>query len=71
MTNLSNLQTSLSNLTAALATATASPKPSYSIDGQSVSHESYLAMLVTQIKALTELVVDAAGPYEEHTIGIT
>ena len=49
------LQTALDSLAAAYATACASPKPTYSIDGQSVSWGEYLKMLSEGIKATAEL----------------
>jgi hypothetical protein len=51
----SELQTVLESLVSALAAAAANPKPSYSIDGQSVSWGEYLKMLQDGIKTVSEL----------------
>lgn len=50
------LQTALESLTSAYKRACASPKPNYSIDGQSVSWGEYLKMLSTAIKETAELI---------------
>lgn len=52
---VASLKTTLDNFVAALETASANPKPNYSIDGQSVSWGEYLRMLTDGIKACTEL----------------
>lgn len=45
MNDLTILQTIRNQTLALLADVTAQPKPSYSLDGQSVSWDSYLAQL--------------------------
>lgn len=67
MSDLTNLQTARSNLISALATATASPKPNYSINGQSVSWADYLRMLREEIAAIDALIAEEEGPYEVTT----
>lgn len=49
------LQTALESLTTAYVEACANPKPTYSIDGQSVSWTEYLKMLLDGMKATAEL----------------
>lgn len=49
------LQTIYEQLITALKVATLSPKPSYSIEGQSVQHGQYLEMLTKSIKEVQEL----------------
>lgn len=61
------LQTTLENFVTALKTASENPKPSYSIDGQSVSWGEYLKMLQEGIKATAEL-LGTFDPVEERTI---
>jgi len=74
-TVLDNLRQAYENLTAKYAEATANPKPSYSIDGQSVSHESFLRSLLDQIEKLREQLRANGdpefGPYELRSRGTT
>lgn len=67
MAVLDSLTTAKANLAATLASITAAPKPSYSIDGQSVSWSEYHAMLVAQIKLLNDLIQVEGGPFEYVT----
>lgn len=67
MSDLTNLQTARSNLISALTTATASPKPNYSINGQSVSWSDYLRSLREEIAAIDALIAEEEGPYEVTT----
>lgn len=62
MSDLSNLQTLKTNLITALNDAIASPKPTYSIDGQSISWGEYYRMLSEQIKVVNEL-INMEDPY--------
>jgi hypothetical protein len=64
---LSNLQAAKANVAAILVQITADPKPSYSIDGQSVSWESYFSMLTGKLEALNKLIQVEGGPFEEAT----
>ncbi len=63
-TNAENIATIKSNLLTALATESASPKPSYSIDGQQVDWNGYRASLLKQIADLDAILAAAAGPWE-------
>ena len=62
-TRAQNLQTALDNIAARLAEITASPKPSYSIDGESVSWTEYFSALMAQQSALRTELAQASGPY--------
>lgn len=55
-TFLANLKTTRDNMAARLAEITASPKPTYSIDGESYSWESYQSMLAQQLASLNQLI---------------
>jgi hypothetical protein len=52
-----DLATIKTNLLARIISVTASPNPSYSIDGQSVSKNEYLRTLMDQLKAVNELIL--------------
>ncbi|AMV28796.1 hypothetical protein VT84_30665 [Gemmata sp. SH-PL17] len=56
----------LENFVTALKLASAAPKPTYSIDGQSVSWGEYLKMLQEGIKATSEL-LGTFDPVEVRT----
>jgi hypothetical protein len=58
-------------MAARLKAITASPKPSYMIDGQSIQWGAYHRMLTNGIKELSELIERDAGPYEEITEAYT
>ena len=64
--NLAVYKTALTNLETALLAATVSPKPSYSIDGQSVSWAEYLKMLMDGIEYMNKL-IGQADPVEIRT----
>lgn len=66
-----NLQQALDNVAAKLAEITANPKPSYSIDGQSVSWGTYYKDLVALRNDLKAALVNAQDPYEMHVQGTT
>lgn len=66
-----NLTTAKENLAAKLAELTASPKPSYSIEGQSISWGEYYSMLTAQMKAINELLNQEATPLEVRTQAVT
>lgn len=62
-TDLENLQTIRTNLISALVTQSASPQPSYNIDGQAMSWNEYRQSLLTQIGQLDAL-IGAEEPFE-------
>jgi hypothetical protein len=61
MAVLDDLQAARTNVAARIAEITASPKPSYSLDGQSVSWESYLSTLTKQMQELNRLIQIEGG----------
>jgi hypothetical protein len=67
MAVLDDLNTTKANVAAILAQITADPKPSYSIDGQSVSWESYFSMLTDRLEKLNHLIQIEGGPFEQRT----
>lgn len=69
-TDLENLQTARSSLITKIAAVYASPKADYSIDGQSVSHSAYAAMLTQRLAELDDLIARESGPYEHKTQAI-
>ncbi len=67
MTELEKLEAIRDNIYAELATITASPKVSYSIDGQSVSWSERFSSLMNALETLNTLIL-AASPYELQTV---
>ncbi len=49
---------------------TANPKPNYAVDGENYEWSEYLAMLISQQKALEEARQRADGPFEVRSTGI-
>lgn len=70
-TNAENIATIKANLLSALATESASPKPSYSIDGQQVDWNGYRAAITKQISDLNLLLMAEQGPVEDVLQGVT
>ena len=68
-TNLDTLNTIKSQILADLAAITLNPQPSYSLDGQSVSWESYQAMLIDKLERINQLIQVEGGPFELRTLG--
>lgn len=66
-TEAEDLQTALDNVIAKILEISANPKPSYSIDGQSVSWGDYYRMLAQMRKDLKEAIINAEGPFD-HVI---
>jgi hypothetical protein len=62
--DLENMQTALANVSAKIAEITANVKPSYSIDGQSVSWSEYYRSLMDTRKAIIDA-INQAYPYIE------
>lgn len=56
---------------ATIVTITATPKPSYTIDGQAISWGTYLKQLQDTVKWVDTQLVQAGGPYEVHSQGYT
>lgn len=59
-----DLGVAIAQIAAQIRDITANPKPSYSINGQSVSWESYLSMLTGQITQLQQAQQSLAGPWQ-------
>ena len=58
------------NLAQQLAAITASPKPTYDVDGDSIPWTEYHAMLTAQIANISKL-IQAADPYEILSVAVT
>ena len=65
--NAETLTSMLNSAVAALKEAIENPKPSYSIDGQSVSWDAYRQSLNEQIAFLREQIKEAEDIVEEET----
>lgn len=63
------LDTAIASAKAAIAAALASPKPSYSIDGQSVSWQQYVDGLHANLERLYKLRQMDDGPFEVRAVG--
>lgn len=70
-TLLANLIAARDNIGAQLAAMTASPKPTYSIDGESVSWTDHFNSLVQRSEDLNRLIQVAGGPFELQTTFLT
>ena len=69
-TVLENLVAARENVAANLAAITAQPKPSYSIDGQSVSWQGLFDSYISQLQTLNAQIA-AAEPFEITSQGVT
>lgn len=69
--DLENLQTAYTNVCTKLADVTASPKPSYSVDGKSVSWGEHYKQLTTLRDDLKKAIVNEEGPFESRISGWT
>lgn len=61
MAVIDTLTTAKANIANLIAQITASPAPTYSLDGQSVSWESYLSMLLDKLEKLNQLIQVEGG----------
>jgi hypothetical protein len=59
------------NIMARIQEVTARPKPNYSIDGQTVSWQSYLDSLMKQLKAIDDQIAMTQEPFEIVSRGVT
>lgn len=66
MTETQTLTKIRANLLARIDEITSQPKPNYSIDGQSVSWQSYLDSLFAKLKAIDDQIV-SSEPFEVVT----
>lgn len=62
-TYLENLTTARDNVAANLAAMTASPKPTYSVDGESYSWSELFSTYTQQLEALEKAIQRASGPF--------
>lgn len=63
-TYLENLTTARAQVAEILVEITADPKPTYSVDGQNVSWESYFSMLTDKLEVLDRAIQRASGPQQ-------
>lgn len=70
-TYLENLTTTRQQISDRLAEITASPKPSYSVDGESYSWTEYFEALMRQLEAIDAALQRANGPFEIRSQGVT
>jgi hypothetical protein len=68
-TALENLLQARESLIAKIAEATANPRPTYSLDGQSFDWTSYLGMLTDQLVKLDEAIMRAQAPWQVKSRG--
>jgi hypothetical protein len=66
-TVLDNLTAAKANVAANLAAMTASPKPNYSLDGESYSWAELFDIYMRQLLTLDEAIERAGGPFEIRT----
>jgi hypothetical protein len=59
------------NIANLIVQVTVNPQPSYTVDGESYSWTEYLAMLISQQKALAEAIQVVGGPFEFRSRGRT
>ena len=69
-TNAENLATARTNFITQLATISASPKPSYNVNGQQFDWVEYYTFLTQQIAAIDNLIAAEDGPYEVQVEGV-
>lgn len=71
MSAQSDLQTAYENYAGILRQVTATPKPSYSVDGKSYSWTEYQAFIITQMKELKCLIQQEDEPFIVRSRAIT
>lgn len=69
-TRQENLQTALDEIAERLAEITTSSKPSYSIDGESISWNEYRSGLIMDMIELEKALQRASGPFEVRSRGV-
>ena len=67
---LADLLATRDNIARQLADITARPKPSYQIDGQSVSWDEHFRVLCAELERVNHAIA-ASEPFEFHSIGYT
>ena len=71
MTYLSDLEDARDNIATQLKDMTASPKPTYNIDGQMVDWDKHFSALNSQLQILNKSIQRSAEPFEVRSIGYT
>lgn len=66
-TPAADIGVAIANIAAQIKDITANPKPDYSVNGQSISWASYLAMLNGQLVALQQAQQSLSGPFQRIT----
>lgn len=67
MSDATTLATIKTQILARLQEITATPKPSYSIDGQSISWNEYFVNLTDALEKINKQLANAEGPFEGVT----
>ncbi len=70
MADVDTLKTIKTQVLALLEDLTANPKPTYTIDGQTISWMAYQRMLFGQLEAINKQIA-AEEPFEVHSYGYT
>ncbi len=70
-TDAEQLATIKTQTLANIVAITASPNPTYTIDGQEIEWAEYLRQLQSTLAWVNKQLVQAGGPYEVHTQGYT
>lgn len=68
-TAAANLATARNNIAQQLADMTADPKPSYSVDGKSVSWGEHFSNLTNLLRTIEENIQVVGGPFEIRSWG--
>ena len=71
MTVLTDLQTTRTQIASNIKNATANPKPSYMIDGQSVQWSAALRLWAEMLQTVNDLISVEGGPAEFTSYGYT
>ncbi len=61
------IKTAIDQVSQRIVEVTATYKPTYSVDGESYSHESYLTSLTASLVALQTSLQVLQGPYQKIT----
>ena len=62
-----NLETAYANYAVQLAAISANKKPSYSIDGESLTWTEYQQFIITQMETLRLAIQQAYGPFSRSS----
>ena len=70
-TRQENLTAAIDSMAARMREVASERKPNYSVDGESYSWESYLAMLSREFSAMLQNEQRAAGPWKVRARNVT